>query len=1149
MIFPASLARALKRAACHSCDTLLDALHPGLSTSAAPRPSNAAPDVGRRPPVGESSLDDRRILKKKLLGVLLLVGLVLGGAGHEVRTSALQSWFFSRWAARLTYHMGPGPSPRITFPEAGPFDQRLGYTRIPEFTRRLEQREYRMTAQARFSDAADKLAHWGILPPYQEPALTGLVIRDAAGATLYDSSVGHGIFRDIHDVPPLLAKTLLFIENRRLQEPSDPRENPVVDWARLAKAGALYTGRKLGLPFPTEGGSTLATQVEKFQHSQSGRTSSPAEKIRQMMSASLKVYQEGADTRIERRQILLQYLNTMPLAAAPGWGEVNGLGDGLVAWFGVHPAVALRALAFPSRSPDTIGAYKRILTLLCAVRAPTYYLVQNRAALETRVRSYATLLQQAGVIDQEFARRVRAMPVSFLHQKTTPPDRLIVERKAMNHLRVWLGQLLGESNLYNLDRLHLEVDSLLDLSLQRGVATLLDRLRDPDFLATRGLIGDRLLGGGDPRDVVYSFLLLERTSRGNVIRVHTDTLDDPFDINSGMKMELGSTAKLRTLAHYLELVSDLYEELSPLDAAALAQRAMGARDPLTRWAAETLRRQSGLGLAGLLQQALDRTYSASPAEVFFTGGGAHTFVNYDRDEDRRVYSVRDGLIQSVNLVYIRLMRDIVRFHEARLSYDAAAVLSNPGHPVRRRLLTEIAEAEATGALGNAYREYRGLSGREVEARLLGRRAQDPRRLAILFFAWHGGEGEEALGRWLDSRVGQVPPQQVHALAKAYGNPTLSLPDFGFLLGRHPLEVWCAGEMASTPGLSWTALRAQSPEPIRATSTWLFKTTNRRAQDLRLRIRIEQDAFARMAPSWRRLGFPFEDLVPSLATAIGSSSDRPDALAELMGIILNDGVRLPTVAVQRIRFAAGTPYETVFERAPEPAMRVMSAAVARTLRPVLAGVATRGTARRLTGAFVDATGAAIEVGGKTGSGDNRYKTFAQGGAVTSARPVSRTATFAFYVGDRYFGVVTASVTGGEVGKFHFTSALPVAILKLLAPGIQSRIQKRLATEDPETARVSPAPPSTEGRHDWHSARISSSDFSQILRAAPRATADPRESSIRAIAAGVNGNSALSGRAERMRRAAFAAWPSVDVAIASRAPRLTSRRRDRARTFVA
>jgi hypothetical protein len=92
---------------------------------------------------------------------------------------------------------------------------------------------------------------------------------------------------------------------------------------------------------------------------------------------------------------------------------------------------------------------------------------------------------------------------------------------------------------------------------------------------------------------------------------------------------------------------------------------------------------------------------------------------------------------------------------------------------------------------------------------------------------------------------------------------------------------------------------------------------------------------------------------------------------------------------------------------------------------------------VAGAFPDGQGASLVVGGKTGSGDNRYKTFARGGAVRSSRAVSRTAAFAFFIGDRYVGVIAASVTGPEAGTYHFTSSLPVALLKLLAPAIGSR----------------------------------------------------------------------------------------------------------------
>jgi hypothetical protein len=109
-----------------------------------------------------------------------------------------------------------------------------------------------------------------------------------------------------------------------------------------------------------------------------------------------------------------------------------------------------------------------------------------------------------------------------------------------------------------------------------------------------------------------------------------------------------------------------------------------------------------------------------------------------------------------------------------------------------------------------------------------------------------------------------------------------------------------------------------------------------------------------------------------------------------------------------------------------------------LRSVLADVVAKGTACRLAHAFVRQDGKPIIAGGKTGSGDNRFKTFAKGGAVTSSRAVNRTAVFVFFLGDRYYGVVTAAVLGEEAEHYSFTSSLPVAILKLLAPQLSARI---------------------------------------------------------------------------------------------------------------
>lgn len=106
--------------------------------------------------------------------------------------------------------------------------------------------------------------------------------------------------------------------------------------------------------------------------------------------------------------------------------------------------------------------------------------------------------------------------------------------------------------------------------------------------------------------------------------------------------------------------------------------------------------------------------------------------------------------------------------------------------------------------------------------------------------------------------------------------------------------------------------------------------------------------------------------------------------------------------------------------------------------MLAEVVEQGTGRRVAGAFRDPTGASVVVGGKTGSGDNRLERVSPSGSVLRSLPRNRTATFVFYVGDRYFGVITAFVPGAVARGYAFTSALPVSVLRMMAPSLVSRL---------------------------------------------------------------------------------------------------------------
>jgi membrane peptidoglycan carboxypeptidase len=162
------------------------------------------------------------------------------------------------------------------------------------------------------------------------------------------------------------------------------------------------------------------------------------------------------------------------------------------------------------------------------------------------------------------------------------------------------------------------------------------------------------------------------------------------------------------------------------------------------------------------------------------------------------------------------------------------------------------------------------------------------------------------------------------------------------------------------------------------------------------------------------------------------------LAELVGILMNDGVKKPSLRFESLHFAAGTPFDTTLTPGTTAGVRVLDPAIARVVRKVMTEVVENGTAKRLKGAYRDAQGAPLAIGGKTGTGDHRFDSFGAGGRLISSRVVNRTGTIVFYIGDRFFGTVTAHVAGEDAANYKFTSALSAQMLRALAPALQPLI---------------------------------------------------------------------------------------------------------------
>src|SRR5690606_5688504 len=111
-----------------------------------------------------------------------------------------------------------------------------------------------------------------------------------------------------------------------------------------------------------------------------------------------------------RRKTVMAYINTVPLAAAPRFGEVNGVGDGLWAWYGLDFEATNRILmdlgkpaaerSAASSDAAQANALKHALSLIVAVRRPSYYLAANRKALDALTDDHLDLLANAGVISR-----------------------------------------------------------------------------------------------------------------------------------------------------------------------------------------------------------------------------------------------------------------------------------------------------------------------------------------------------------------------------------------------------------------------------------------------------------------------------------------------------------------------------------------------------------------------------------------------------------------------------------------------------------------------------------------------------------------------------------------------------------------------------
>jgi membrane peptidoglycan carboxypeptidase len=986
---------------------------------------------------------------------LLALALAARICQVEIETSRLQARYLSELTRDVGFTVADGPSHSIRFPQSdkGPYDSRLGYALLPSIQQRLLQRGFEIRSQARDSERMLSLADNGLFLPYEEKDQAGLQLFDGTGAPLFAAQFPGRAYDNFEAIPPLVVNSLLFIEDRYLLDPDQPNRNPAIDWGRFSRALADQGLRVFNRHQSAPGGSTLATQIEKFRHSAGGRTATPPEKLRQIASASVRAYLDGPQTMPARRQIVVHYLNSVPLAAQPGIGEINGIGDGLAAWYGRDFNDINRILKAPQTAenlPEQGVAFRQVLSLMIAQRAPSFFLHRGYPELERLTDSYLRLLASGGVISAPL--RDAALSASVeLHRapgKTASADSF-VSRKAVTSMRSHLLAALGIPSFYELDRLDLQATGTLNNAVQQAVSERLADAATKDGAKAAGLVGFEMLRpSDDPSRIAYSFTLFERRDGANLVRVQTDSVNEPFDINSGARLNLGSTAKLRTVVTYLQIVSDLHKRYAPLSTAELKAVKPDPNDQLTRWALDYLAHTSDRSLQAMLDAAVERKYSANPGETFYTGGGAQTFNNFESDDNSRILTVHRAFQHSVNLVFVRLMRDIVHYEMVQTTGPSSQWLGDPA--IRKMYLTRFADQESRVYMNRFYTKYHGKTpDQALSLLLLGVRKSPPKVATVLRSvapdesnAWFNAKMRAALKNTPAASV--LDDEDLGNLYTKYGVDRFNLNDRGYISSVHPLELWTLNYLREHPDATLAQIESASHDVRLSTYSWLFKTRYHLTQDHRIKRMVELRAYDAIGKSWQALGYPFETLTPSYAAAIGASGDRPAALAQLIGVIANDGNKVPTESLTQLDFGKDTPYETHFQRAAVAPQQQLSPEIATTVKVLLRDVVLGGTAKRLAQGMTFPNGQTLEVYGKTGTGDQRFNVFAKGARLIESRKVNRSATFVFAMGDRFYGTLTAWVHEPYAAHYEFTSALSVQLLKSLAPVLQPLLDEPAAT---------------------------------------------------------------------------------------------------------
>ncbi len=667
-------------------------------------------------------------IRSKKFTWIFTAAATFGVAGYALHdelmvSSRIQSKIFS------SMYKGDSFSQKTTTPPPakGNTDVERGYSEVERIRRQATESGDKVSDQVPWIDR--KVGPYRLAPIFDRKQQAGIVIKDVNGAVMYQSASPRKVYGRFTDVPEVVINSFCAVEDKNICDPDKaPTYNAAINWWRASQAALMGMGKSLHLSSKVEGGSTLPIQITKNDSWERGITRGFTDKAEQMLTASVEMYALGPDTTEQRKNKILEYINTASFAGHPRFGEIKGVRDAMAILFG--DVTYDEKLKQMKDDDATALAFRRFFSLVMSVKMPDENLRTESGFknLQDRVDRYLGVLVSEDVISESFAKKVGKVKLSYENLGKSPAFSQSADRdKFIDSLRLSVMNKLNlnpTDGMYKLDRWDIRIDGTLDAAVNAAVTNKLKSFNDPDTAKANGLVGYQLLRPESVPKVIWALTINEIMPDGRVVtRVSTDTFKGALDLTKNGRQNYGSTGKMRMAVTFLEVIAELHDKLSNKTEEDLNNIKVNPRDKLTQWAITYLKDPlSDHTLMGMQRAAISSIEYSGRPQGFFTGGGMNYPGNFDPKENSQNYTVEDALWQSVNLSWYRISDDIEEYMKwGRLGIDPG-ILDNEDpteaqKEERRKYLEAFANYEGTTFIARAWRKQKARVAEELSARL------------------------------------------------------------------------------------------------------------------------------------------------------------------------------------------------------------------------------------------------------------------------------------------------------------------------------------------------------------------------------------------------------------------------------------------------